>query len=122
MNCESFNNVQDLYTEGRLSPRRKRAADAHLAECTLCRAASEPVAVAPAARMPEDFKARLRAAAKAAPSAPAKASASDLPLWPRESRGIALAALALLVVGLLIAAGGAPSQSAGVGVVAVEEP
>jgi len=57
-----------------------------------------------------------------ASAAPVKTAATDLPLWPREARGIALAAAALLIVGLLIAAAGVPSQSAGGAVAAVEEP
>jgi hypothetical protein len=123
MNCHSFANVADLHAEGRLTARRAKAADAHLAGCADCRALLAPApAAAPSARAPESLKERLRAAAKAVPESPAKKTASDLPLWPRETRGIALAAAALVLVGLFIAASGAPSQSAGGDVAAVEEP
>ena len=124
MNCHSFINVLDLYVEGRLSTRRMKAATAHLDGCAACRALAAPVAetAAPVFRAPESLKARLRLAAKAAPETPAKAPASDLSLWPREARGVALAAAALALVGLFIATTGAPSQSAGGAVAAMEEP
>jgi anti-sigma factor RsiW len=124
MNCHSFINVLDLHREGRLSPRRARAAAKHLAACPECRSRIEP-APAPAVRAPQALKTRLLAAAKspgASSGAPAETAASDLPLWPREARGIALAAAALLVAGLLVAAAGVPSQSTGGTVAAVEEP
>jgi anti-sigma factor RsiW len=124
MNCHSFINVLDLHREGRLSPRLARAAARHLAACAACRALGAPDrSPAPSARAPQAFKAKLLAAAKAgagaSPETPAESS--DLPLWPRETRGIALAAAALLIVGLFVAAAGVPSQSAGA-VAAVEEP
>ena len=123
MNCHSFENIRDLHAEGRLSPRRAKAAEAHLVGCPACRALAAPApAAAPAARAPESLKERLRAAAKAAPATPEKMTVSELSLWPREARGIALAAAALVLVGLLVAASGAPSQSAGGDVAAVEEP
>jgi hypothetical protein len=124
MNCHSFINVLDLHREGRLSPRRAKAAARHLASCASCRALDAPLAPPPSARAPQTLKEKLLAAAKAAPAEfPASSrSASDLPLWPREARGVALAAAALLLVGVLIAATGAPSQSPGAGVAAVEEP
>jgi anti-sigma factor RsiW len=124
MNCHSFISILDLHAEGRLSARREKAAETHLAACGACRALAAPApAAAPAALAPESLKARLRAAAKAAPeTSDRKTAAFDFPLWPREARGIALAAAALVVVGLLIAAAGAPSQSAGGDVAAVEEP
>ena len=123
MNCHSFINVMDLRREGRLSPRRAKGADMHLAKCAACRALAAPApATAPSARAPQALKDKLLAAAKAGPGAsPAQAAVSDLPLWPREARGIALAAAALLIAGLLVAAAGVPSQSSG-GTVAVEEP
>lgn len=119
MNCHSFNNALDLYAEGRLTPRRAREFDAHRAECARCRALAEPApaASAPAVRAPEELKARLRAAARSA--APAASAGRALPLWPREARGIALAAAALLAVWAWIAVVGAPSQSS---VAAAEEP
>jgi putative zinc finger protein len=127
MNCHSFMNVLDLYREGRLSPRRAKAAAAHLASCAACRALAEPAPAAPAsARAPESLRAKLLAAAKAGPEAASasavKTAATDLPLWPREARGIALAAAALLIAGVFVALAGAPSQSAGGAVAAVEEP
>ncbi|HXS99774.1 MAG TPA: hypothetical protein VN915_03815 [Elusimicrobiota bacterium] len=123
MNCHSFDNVSDLYREGRLSARRMKAAASHLESCPACRALAAPLAAAPAPHAPKSLKDKLRAAAKAgAPEAPApRAAPTDLPLWPREARGIVIAAAALLVVGLLVAAVGAPSQSAG-GIASVEEP
>jgi len=123
MNCHSFNNVFDLYREGRLSARRAKAAERHLASCADCRALATPLASAPGPSAPKSLKDKLRAAVKAgATEAPApRSAAADLPLWPREARGIALAAAALLVVGLLVAAVGAPSQSSP-GIAAVEEP
>ncbi|HEX4048213.1 MAG TPA: zf-HC2 domain-containing protein, partial [Elusimicrobiota bacterium] len=102
MNCHSFINVLDLHREGRLSPRRAKAVERHLGGCAACRALAAPAPSAePSARAPLALKARLLAAAKSAPGAPAAApeaapeapaAASDLPLWPREARGIALAA------------------------------
>jgi hypothetical protein len=125
MNCHSFINVLDLYREGRLSPRRAKAAEAHLASCAACGALIGPArAAAASARAPQSLKAKLLAAAKAGTAAldAAPAEASDLPLWPREARGVALAAAALLVVGLIVAAAGVPSQSNGGAVAAVEAP
>jgi hypothetical protein len=124
MNCYSFINVLDLHREGRLSPRRAKAASEHLAACPECRARIEPAASpAPSARAPQAIRERILAAAKRGPGASSfAAAAADLPLWPREARGIALAAAALLIVGLLVAAAGAPSQSTGGNVAAVEEP
>jgi anti-sigma factor RsiW len=127
MNCHAFINISDLHAEGRLSPRRAQAAEAHLAACARCRVFMEPVlAAAPSARAPQALKAKLLAAAKAGPAAvdatPDGAAASDLPLWPREARGIALAAAALLIVGLIVASAGSPSQSNGGAVAAAEAP
>jgi hypothetical protein len=126
MNCHAVVNVLDLYEEGRLSPRRAKAATKHMASCPECGAlarSAAPAAARSSARAPESLKAKLLSAAKAGPAAaPPSGAVSELHLWPREARGIALAAAALLVVGLLIAAVGAPSQSAGGAVAAVEEP
>ena len=118
MNCNSFMNVLDLHNEGRLSPRRAKAAQAHLDSCAACRKLAAPVAGASTTRAPEALKAKLRAAVRTAPAA---VRGTTLPLWPREARGIALAAAALALVGLLIASTGAPSQSGG-NIAAVEEP
>jgi hypothetical protein len=69
------------------------------------------------------LKDKLLAASKTGVRAPApKAAANDLPLWPREARGIAVAVAALLIVGALISAAGLPSQSNGGSVAAMEEP
>ena len=127
MNCHALINVSDLYAEGRLSARRAKAAEAHLASCAACRVFMEPaLAAAPSARAPQSLKDKLLAAAKAGPAAidaaSAETAASDLPLWPREARGIALAAAALLIAGLIVAAAGVPSQSNGGIVAAVEAP
>ena len=121
MNCHSFDNIRDLHAEGRLSPRRAAAAAAHLASCAECRAKAAPVAAPSGARAPLSLKEKLLAAAKEAPKEPAPSRAA-LPLWPAEARGIALAAAALAVVGLLIAATGVPSQSSGDAFAAVEVP
>lgn len=125
MNCHSFNNVLDLYREGRLTPRRAKAAARHLASCAACRALVEPLTAAPPASAPKSLKDKLRALAKeGVPEASRVPSprAADLALWPREARGIALAAFALLIVAALIAATGAPSQSSSGAVAAAEEP
>lgn len=122
MNCHSFINVLDLHAEGLLSPRRAKAAAEHLAGCPSCRALAAPAGTGPSARAPESLKAKLRAAARAGAAAPAAPRSASLPLWPREARGIALAAAALALVAALIAAAGAPSQSAGGAVAAVEVP
>jgi hypothetical protein len=77
---------------------------------------------APGAKAPEALKARLLAAAKAARPA-AGAGKDALPLWPRETPGIALAAVALALVAALIAARGVPSQAPTAAVAAIgEEP
>jgi hypothetical protein len=121
MNCHSYANIRDLHAEGRLSPRRAAAADAHVKSCAECRSKSAPAAAPSGARAPLSLKEKIRAAAKAAPAESAAPSAG-LSLWPAEARGIALAAAALAVVGLLIAAAGVPSQSSGDALAAVEVP
>jgi anti-sigma factor RsiW len=120
MNCHALKNLLDLYEEGRLSPRRTKAVEAHLASCPACRALSARASGAPAAKAPEALKARLLAAAKAAHPAivPSK---NALPLWPRETGGIALAAVALALVAALISMGGVPSQSRSAAVAALSE-
>jgi len=122
MNCRSFNNVVDLYREGRLTPRRMKAAAKHIETCAACRAASGGPPATASPRAPKSLKDRLRAAVQKGSMEKPAAPVAELPLWPREARGIALAAAALLVVGFLIAAVGAPSQSSANGVAAVEEP
>ena len=122
MNCHSFVNLMDLHAEGRLSPRRAAAAAAHLETCASCRAKAAPAAAPSGARAPNSLKDKLRAAVKAAPKESVPSAGAGPALWPAEARGIALAAAALAVVGLLIAAAGAPSQSAGDSFAAVEVP
>ena len=122
MNCHSYANIMDLHAEGRLSRRRTAAADAHLASCASCRAKAAPAAAPSGARAPQSMKDKLRAAAKAAPKESVSSPGAGPALWPAEARGIALAAAALAVVGLLIAAAGVPSQSAGDSFAAVEVP
>jgi hypothetical protein len=119
MNCHSFNNVRDLLDEGRLSPRRAAAAEAHRASCDSCRGRA-PLARAAGERprAPEALKARLRAAAA---REPAPLPVRELRLWPDEAPGLALAAAALLAVGLIAAAAGVPSQSGGSAVAAAVE-
>jgi anti-sigma factor RsiW len=122
MNCHSLINVLDLYGERRLTLRRAAAAAAHLASCAACRARVAPAAAPSSARAPQSLKEKILAAAKAAPAESAPPARSGLSLWPRETRGIALAAAALAFVGLLIAAAGSPSQSSGDSFAAVEIP
>jgi anti-sigma factor RsiW len=123
MNCHSFTNVLDLFAEGRLSPRRVASARAHLSACAACRALAAPAPAAPSASAPEALKARLLRAVRAAAAAPSAKNRVELPLWPREAPAIALAAVALALVGLLIAASGVPSQRAGGALAAAgEEP
>jgi anti-sigma factor RsiW len=122
MNCHSLRNVLDLRAEGRLSPRRARAVEAHLASCADCRAlAAPPASPAPAAPAPRALKDRLRAAAATPVSLPPAPAPGGLALWPTEARGVALAAAALLLIGALAFAFGVPSQSAGPTAVAVED-
>ena len=123
MNCHSFINARDLHAEGLLSARRAKAVEKHLASCAACRAlgGSAP-ATAPSASAPQALKTKILAAAKAGPGASAKTALPDLPLWPREARGIAFAAAALLIVGFLITAAGVPSQSTGGTAAPAEEP
>ncbi|MFI5360755.1 MAG: zf-HC2 domain-containing protein [Elusimicrobiota bacterium] len=123
MNCHSITNVLDLHKEGRLSLRRTRAVEAHLASCSACRALAESSSVSslsPSA--PSALKSRLLAALKSPSAAAERKSAPHLPLWPREARGILLAAALLMIVGFTIAAVGVNSQSTGEKISAVEEP
>jgi len=122
MNCHSFKNVLDLYAEGRLTPRRAMAASEHLASCPACRALTAPSAPSSTSRAPQALKDRILAAAKSPAATDAPLAPAGLPLWPREARGIALAAAALVLVALLVSAFGVPSQSSARVVAAVEEP
>ncbi|NNN04288.1 MAG: hypothetical protein HKL90_00160 [Elusimicrobia bacterium] len=121
MNCSSFVNVLDLYRENRLSPRRGAAARAHLAACAACRAVAAPLQAAPETASAA-LKRRLADALRAAAPADASPARTATPLWPRDARAVALAAAALALVGLLIAATGAPSQSSGGAATVAEEP
>lgn len=120
MNCHALKNILDLFEEGRLTPRRMKAVEAHLASCPECRALSVRASGGPGAKAPEALKARLLAAAKAA--RPAQAKTAALPLWPREAPGIALAAAALALVAALIAVRGVPSQAPAAVAAIGEEP
>jgi predicted anti-sigma-YlaC factor YlaD len=111
MNCHAIRAVLDLHAEGRLTPRRAKAVDAHLSSCSDCRAQA-PVAAAAAKAPAGDFKSRLAAAMKAErrasgkPSAPAPA----LSLWPRDMSGVAFATAALALIAVVIGWSGAPNQ------------
>jgi len=111
MNCHATRAVLDLHAEGRLSPRRTQSVLAHLASCASCTAEAAPIA-APAAASTGDFKARLAAAMKAARREPARISDSnvELPLWPRDLGGVAVAAAGLALIALVVGWSGAPSQ------------
>jgi anti-sigma factor RsiW len=127
MNCHSVRNALDLRAEGRLSPRRAARVEAHLASCQPCRSQAslfERTAAAPAGGgAPEDLKKRLLAAARNASKPDAERTGTPLALWPSEAPAIALAAAALILVGLLVTAAGVPSQSsAGDLAAAMEEP
>jgi len=121
MNCHGFDNVQDLYREGRLSPRREAQVRAHLAACPDCRALVKPVPAAPAVSAPEELKRRLQKALRAEAAGSPAGRGVDLPLWPREAPAILLAAAALVLVALLITATGVPSQNSGGALAAAEE-
>lgn len=111
MNCHATRAVLDLHAEGRLTPRRAKAVDAHLASCRECRARVSPAA-APTTAPAGDFKARLAASLKAERRAPAPrpAPAPALDLCPRDFSGVALAAAALALIAVVIGWSGAPSQ------------
>lgn len=106
MNCHSTRAVLDLHAEGRLTPKRAKAVDAHLAACAACRESARPAAAPAAAAAPKDFKSRLAASMKAAKPLPAL----ELSLWPRDFSSVALAAAALFLIGAVIGWSGAPSQ------------
>ena len=111
MNCHATRAVLDLHSEGRLTPGRAKSVAAHLAACADCRALSW-TAAAPLKAASGDFKARLSAALKAERkmSAPAPAPRLELPLWPEDFSGVAVAAAALALASILIGWSGAPSQ------------
>jgi len=111
MNCHATRAVLDLHAEGRLTPRRARAVDAHLASCADCRAQS-PVAAKPAKGPAGDFKARLAATLKAGRNTPEPRSAAraELSLWPRDLSAVAVAAAALALFAVAVGWSGAPSQ------------
>lgn len=111
MNCHATRAVLDLRAEGRLTPRRARAVDAHLASCSDCRARVSPAA-SPVKAPAGDFKARLAASLKAERRTPEPrpAPAPALDLWPRDFSGVAVAAAALALIAVVIGWSGAPSQ------------
>lgn len=108
MNCHAIRAVLDLHAEGRLTKARTKAVDAHLASCAACRELARPAAAPSAAPAPKDFKARLAAAMKTAPAAPAPRAA--LSLWPRDFSSVALAAAGLILIAAVIGWSGVPSQ------------
>jgi hypothetical protein len=121
MNCHGFNNVQDLYWEDRLSPRRAAQVRAHLNSCADCRTLVKPVPAAPAVSAPEELKRRLMSALRAAAAAAPAGRDLKMPLWPREAPAIFLAAVALVLVAFLITATGVPSQQSGGAPIAAAE-
>lgn len=111
MNCHATRAVLDLHAEGRLTPRREKAVDAHLASCTVCSALSAPAAAAPVKAAANDFKSRLAAAMKAERKAPERSAPRlELALWPRDLSGVAVAAAALALIAVVIGWSGAPNQ------------
>jgi predicted anti-sigma-YlaC factor YlaD len=90
MNCHAIRAVLDLHAEGRLTPRRAKAVDAHLAACPDCRAA----ALKAERRTPE----------------PRPAAKAELSLWPRDMSGVAIATAALALIAVVIGWSGAPNQ------------
>src|SRR6267142_4609791 len=89
MNCEAVLNVEDLYTEGRLSPARMAMVRAHLKDCPACaaRLKSDPLSgKGRAVTAPKDLKERMRrmlAEVKPEESAkPAPSFSLDSEAWP----------------------------------------
>ncbi|MEK7390107.1 MAG: zf-HC2 domain-containing protein [Elusimicrobiota bacterium] len=110
MNCHAAQAVFDLHAEGRLTPRRAKSVDAHLASCARCRALSAPT-VSPVKPASPDFKARLAAALKSKTAAAARAEPPiEERLWPRDLSSVAVAALALTLLAVCIGWSGVPSQ------------
>lgn len=111
MNCHATRAVLDLHAEGRLTPRRARAVDAHLASCAGCRAQS-PVPAQPAKAPSGDLKARLASSLRAErrDPEPRRAAKTELTLWPRDLSGVAVAAAALALFAVAVGWSGAPSQ------------
>ena len=112
MNCHAAHSVLDLHAEGRLTPRRAKSVEAHLASCADCRRAAAPIA-SPLQAAGADFKSRLASALKAvnkADPAPRSAPGLELSLWPRDLSAVACAAAALALIAIGIGWSGAPSQ------------
>ena len=114
MNCHATRAVLDLHGEGRLTPRREKAVAAHLAACAECGALTGPATASVPVKAPAGgFKARLASALKterAAASSPRPAHRVELPLWPRDLSGVAIAAAALALLAFVIGWSGVPSQ------------
>ena len=112
MNCHAARSVLDLHAEGRLTSRRAKSVEAHLASCADCRRSAAPL-VSPVKAADADFKARLASALKAesktAPT-PCPTPRLELNLWPRDLSAVACAAAALAVIAIGIGWSGAPSQ------------
>ncbi|MBI3553458.1 MAG: zf-HC2 domain-containing protein [Elusimicrobia bacterium] len=114
MNCEAVLNVEDLYTEDRLTPSRKAQVDAHLKSCPLCGgklAKASPLSGLKSASAPKDLKERMKkllAKLESAEPAPApEALSMDSEFWP------VVASIAIylgLALALAWAGPGAPSQ------------
>ncbi len=110
MNCHAARSVLDLHAEGRLTPRRAKSIEAHLASCADCRRAAAPLA-SPVKAAGADFKARLASALKAVNNtAPAPRAPSELNLWPKDLSAVAFAAAALALIAVGIGWSGAPNQ------------
>ena len=121
MNCHSVQNLLDLHAEGLLCARRMKTIDAHLATCEKCQESAAPAKVGSSVKSPRGLKARLASALKSAPDAAPAQKILGLSPWPSEAPALAAAALALGLVGGLIAAWGAPSQSFDAATAAVVE-
>ena len=112
MNCHATKAVLDLFTEGRLTPRRASAVEAHLASCADCRGAMQPLAPATAPAS-SDFKSRLAVTLKAQQRKKSETGLTpqaELTLWPRDFSAVALAAVALCLIAAMIGWSGMPSQ------------
>lgn len=113
MNCHATRNLLDLHAEGRLNPGRAKSVEAHLASCEHCRALAVPAPVLVTKAAPADFKAKLRAAAKAAPAAeePKPKIGGTLSLFPADVYSVALAAALVTLIALGLGASGKPNQA-----------
>lgn len=110
MNCHAARSLLDLHAEGRLTPRRAKSVESHLASCADCRSSAAPFS-SPIKASDTDFKARLASALKtASKAAPAPQPRLELNLWPRDFSAVAFAAAALALIAIVLGWSGAPSQ------------